>query len=325
MNNVYISIFGLNLSTINDFKNVINNQISSDYKINWTNITDDRLDILLINEDFSEINHVKNINKKTTSILKVSKNEKSAGEIQNNHLYLPLISSIAVNLWLDEALEKKQQLQQSNTRMSFPTEEEKAKHKKIDYKHISSTFSHIYSEYPDISNFTILNEGIAIAVFDLNNNLFYLDSEFNLENISDFIIIPAEINTIIKFKKHFKPKDLHHAFWQFVWDISPYEVPQHNNTYRLLKWPQPNLKFNRHALLKISAYLSKGCSIQYIHEKTNISVNTINRYLFACDIAQMMEEIPSHEALVNLPMVVETNEIGAVRGFFNNLRKKLGL
>ena len=91
MNNVYISIFGLNLSTINDFKNIINNQISSDYKINWTNITDDRLDILLINEDFSEINHVKNINKKTTSILKVSKNEKSAGEIQNNHLYLPLV------------------------------------------------------------------------------------------------------------------------------------------------------------------------------------------------------------------------------------------
>ena len=60
---IYISVLGLSLSVINDLKRIITEQILNQYKINWTNIADKNLQILLISDDLIELTDIKRVNK----------------------------------------------------------------------------------------------------------------------------------------------------------------------------------------------------------------------------------------------------------------------
>ena len=73
-NSIYISVLGLSLSVINDLKRIITEQILNQYKINWTNIADKNLQILLISDDLIELTDIKRVNKAHLHILKLSKN-----------------------------------------------------------------------------------------------------------------------------------------------------------------------------------------------------------------------------------------------------------
>lgn len=322
---IYISIFGLSLSTINDLKNIIYSQFFNQYQIQWTHISDARLQLLLINDDFAEIDHVEKISKSNIQILKLKKNEGISGELIDETLYLPINSPETLYRWIEQAIAKLivPVIAQMPSAQGF--EDQKRVPKKLSHQALANAFHKVNEEFAGISHFVIENNQNIIACFDLKNKEFYQNPEFNLIAEGNFAVVPADINTVVKFKKYFQCKELSNGIWQFIWDHAPYDVPNYGNAYKLQHWPQPASLQRRSELLKISAYLCKGCTAEYIHQKTNISANTIHRYLYACDIAQIMEVISAAESLDAVSVPVEIQEVSKVRGFFSSLRRKLGL
>lgn len=322
---IYISIFGLNLSTINDLKNIIYSHFFNQYQIQWTHISDARLQLLLINDDFADIDHVEKISKTNIQILKLKKNQDYSGELIDKTLYLPIKSPEPLFGWIEQALVKVNVAVMTQIPSNPDLENEKRVPKNISHQSLASAFQKVHEEYVGMSHFVIKNNQNIMACFDLKNKAFYQNPEFNLIAEGHFEVVPADLNTVVRFKKYFQPKELSHGVWQFIWDHAPDHIPNYGNAYKLSHWPQPSSFKQRTELLKISAYLSKGCTAAYIHEKTNISVNTIHRYLYACDIAQMMEEISVAESLDAVSVSVEIQEVSKVRSFFSSLRIKLGL
>lgn len=320
-----ISIFGLSRPVINDLKKVIADQLTPQFQINWTHIADKNLQILFVHENFSHVAQLERHDKTQLHILKLNKNEQTAGEIINNVLYLPLHSTHALIDWLSQSLNTElktvtESVPKLIAKVSMPRQQ-------LSHQSISSAFNSIYSEYANISKFMIQIQEQTLAFFDVNSKELYYNTELNIHDMTKLEVIPADLNSIIQLKKKFRARDLNHGIWQFVWDNLAEEVPEYHQAYRLRIWPQPMQHKNHHSVLKMSAYLSQGCTVQYIQEKMQISTAMINRYLFACEIAQIMEEIPLEQALKSHPAPLEIAPVveSSVRGFFSKLRKKLGL
>lgn len=60
---IYLSVFGLNLALINELKAIINIALQEKYEISWTHLADSKLQLLLINEDFINIPHIRSLAK----------------------------------------------------------------------------------------------------------------------------------------------------------------------------------------------------------------------------------------------------------------------
>lgn len=320
-----ISVFGLSLSAINDLKQALTIVLAAKFQINWTHIADKNLQILFVHERFSDLAQIERHRHNSLHVLKLGQNEQAAGKIVNNILYLPLYSTHALTEWLSQSL---------STELSMDIEPKPAfvakvsmLQQQLSHQSIRSAFNSIYSEYANISKFLIQSQGQTLSFFDVNSKELYSNTELNIHTMSELEIIPADLNSIVHLRKKFRARDLNHGIWQFVWDNLAEDVPEYHQAYRLRIWPQPMQHQQRNLVLKISAYLSKGCTAQYIQEKMQLSPETVYRYLFACEIAQMLEEIPLEQALQSHPMLLETTPVAesSVRGFFSKLRKKLGL
>ena len=68
----------------------------------------------------------------------------------------------------------------------------------------------------------------------------------------------------------------------------------------------------------------EGSSTQYIAEQIHLSQNFINRYLFACHIAQIIEEIPAMATVYHSQKTAQESS-NPLQSFFRSLRKKLGI
>lgn len=321
---LYISIFGLGLSVINDLKQAICAQFSSSIDIYWTNIADKNLQVLLIHDDFSDLPIITNDDRRQLKILKLRQNELQAGEIINDVLYLPLRTTQALAHWLHQAFSD--DFIQTTENKIETVASAVMQHQKLSHQSISKAFNCIFHDYANLSKFLIQSQEHSLSFFDVQSKELYSNHHLNMSDMPELEVIPADLNSILLFKKQFKPRDLSHGIWQFVYDHVD-EAPEYMQSYQLQMWPQPLQPQQRHELFKISAYFGQGCSVQYVQSKMNIDHAQLNRFLFACDIAQMLREIPSEQAhSVKAEQIDPTPvQTGALRGVFNQLRKKLGI
>ena len=63
---------------------------------------------------------------------------------------------------------------------------------------------------------------------------------------------------------------------------------------------------------------------QYIAEQIHLSQNFINRYLFACHIAKIIQEIPAMATVYHSQKTAQESS-NPLQSFFRSLRKKLGI
>nr|WP_279169284.1 hypothetical protein [Providencia huaxiensis] len=321
---LYISIFGLGLSVINDLKQAICSQFSSSIDIYWTNIADKNLQVLLIHDDFSDLPIITNDDSRPLRILKLRQNEQQAGEIINDVLYLPLRTTQALAHWLKQSFPD--DFTQTTENKIETVASAVVQQQKLSHQSISKAFNCIFHDYANLSKFLIQNQEHSLSFFDVQSKELYSNHHLKMSEMPELEVIPADLNSILLFKKQFKPRDLSHGIWQFVYDHVD-EAPEYTQSYQLQMWPQPPQSQQRHELFKISAYFGQGCSIQYVQSKMNIDRAQLNRFLFACDIAQILREIPSEQAhtVKTEPIDPTPAQTGAFRGFFNQLRKKLGI
>ena len=188
MNNkcINIAISGLSMSVSDDLKNKIRHAIPIDYGINWSNLSEPKIDILLINEAFFETPNIQHlINKYHFKILKVSKEKYHSGKIENDVLYLPLENEISLKQWLESTFLTLFNQQTSATQAS-------PKNHHIDLNHIHNMYK------PDNGRLHVYDDRGTLAVIDTRTEQVWVeptrlmqhtDSSFNydLAKTSDFV------------------------------------------------------------------------------------------------------------------------------------------
>ena len=88
---VNIAIFGLSLRTLNELKEHIQTAIPSHIQVNWSNIAEPHLDILMINHIFSDSPNIKSLIKNSDiKVLQIANDVDKNSSIENDTLYLPL-------------------------------------------------------------------------------------------------------------------------------------------------------------------------------------------------------------------------------------------
>ncbi len=320
--NINISIFGLNLSTINELKAIIDSILGPDYSIYWTNIADTNLQVLIINHDFFDLPNIKKIKKDNLFVLKVSNNLDLAGQIQEQNLYLPLIDQLPLKNWLFNTVIPP--LFPTSTATYIPKDEHT---NKIHYTHFQDILLQL-KQNDSKSKLLLLDDKIQIALIDPLANSIWIDPNFKKNTHEIFQLVHADLNSIVHFRHKHSAQDLQSGLWQWMWDHLSAETPIYHGCYRLKHWPQPAANAERKDILKLSAYFQQGNSIEYIQQQLEISSDFIQRYLFISNILNLIEEISAHKTQQYLNQNIESKNAentSSVRNFFSRLRKKLSI
>jgi hypothetical protein len=97
-----ISVFGLKLTTIDELKRIIERLLPDKYSVNWTNINDAGLDVLLISHLFYDLPNIVSIRQRPNlKTLKIAHDPLVQSQIIQDTLYLP-IEAQAIQLWFQQ-------------------------------------------------------------------------------------------------------------------------------------------------------------------------------------------------------------------------------
>jgi hypothetical protein len=104
---VNIAIFGLSLRTLNELKEHVQTAIPSHIQVNWSNIAEPQLDILMINHIFFDSPNIKSLIKNNhINVLQIANDADKNSSIEDDILYLPLNHLHSLHQWLNERLSK---------------------------------------------------------------------------------------------------------------------------------------------------------------------------------------------------------------------------
>ena len=161
-----ISVFGLKLTTIDELKLIIERLLPKSYSVNWTNINDASLDVLLISHLFYDLPNIVTIRQRPSlKTLKIAHDPVVQSQIIQDTFYLP-IDADAIKLWFENKVFEQSSAQhqtlpalvelnaQREQQTSSNIEKEQQPQRQDSLKQIQTTPS------PDISTATVQNQDI---------------------------------------------------------------------------------------------------------------------------------------------------------------------
>lgn len=311
---INIAISGLSLSVSDDLKNKIRQVIPTDYGINWSNLSEPKIDILLINEAFFETPNIQQlINKYHFAILKVSKEKYTSGTIENDILYLPLENESSLKRWLDESF---------LSRLSNPL----ANHKdtlvqQLDLNFIREMFD------PENGRLHLFDEKGTLAVVDTRTEQVWIEPtrltqstnhtfNYDLAKTSDFVKVSRK-----------RSYDLQNWMWNLFFKSPVFmQFSPDQGYFKLHYWPQPINNNQQKNILRMSACFIQGAEISVVAKRLNINENIVRQFVAASIATNMIEQInasASHYAADEKP--ANDEEQGVIHKFFSKLRRRFGL
>jgi len=171
MNNqcINIAISGLGLTTSDDLKVRLRKILPTNIGINWTNVADQNLNCILVNEQFFENDHIQNIiHNKKIPYLKISKHSENNESVEDNLLCIPIYDDCTLKNWVNfKLLNRIDQLEhvvESSVDLSPPSLEIK----EIDF------FADLYHQD---SRKVILSDQLGtLAIIDYHAHLAWLEA-----------------------------------------------------------------------------------------------------------------------------------------------------
>lgn len=314
MNNncINIAISGLGLLTIDDIKKRLINGLPHSIQFNWTHITDNKLDCLVINEDFFENNHIqKIINEKHVIYLKVSKVERV------NDPYLlctPITDDTPLQNFIQSCLKitsnTTTESQQSDLGSISPID--------------SQFFNQIYNEYS--RKILLKDQYGTIAVLDHNAHCAWPDTTRQTFMTNESIMyVDATTSDLLRVsRKH--QKNLENWLFELIWN-SPHfmHLPDDFATFKLHYWPQP-IVADQKIILQLSAAFSLGAQVSKVSEKLNISLMTVKKFVIANQAIKNIEKISLKDVqfAVQNTQIQESTESSNIQNFFQKLKRRFG-
>lgn len=310
---VKIAIFGLSLNVLESLKQKIQALYDTSIQINWVNIADPQLDILLVNDMFFGSPTIQNLvgNQKIAYLRLVNKQDK-AGSIENDALYLPFSATDEIRNWF-KARYMGTPLKRSNyeaqTTNSMQTTD------------INKLVKELFD--PRNSNIQVFDQQGNIALINIRKEQVWVDPERRANSTDSSLNYTYATMQKVQSVDSIQGQDLKIWLWNLLWYSPQLLKEQNSNTFYKLKfWPQPQSAYDRQNVFKIAACFEKGASISQVEKKLEIKQSVIQHFISVAVLMDAVQEI--NEADAKLIVKSEKTE-SVLKGFFGKLRRKLGL
>lgn len=316
---INIAISGLSLKVSDELKILIRNLISNQYGINWINISNNHIDLLIINENFFDADNIQNIlQKKKIPYLKITKTPSQNGNsIYEHTLHFPLEKSEPLLSWL-----QKNVLASLESTVINSTSASSNEMTLIDGHFIKSLHSQENTKlhlFDDKGTLAIIDNRTQIAWVEPSRQKAHTNMSFNFAfaKTSDF--------TKVSRKKSYYLQDW---LWNLIWNSNNFEnLASKDSYFKIDHWPQPYQKEYRKVSLQLSACFIQGAKITDVAHQLNLSIDDVLRFVTACLMANNGKFVSASKCTYTPNSYLENSntENHFFKNFIGKIRRRFGL
>ncbi|MGL5402923.1 MAG: hypothetical protein ACRC9I_03910 [Acinetobacter sp.] len=314
---INIAISGISLKVSDELKIELRKTIPNEFGINWINISDPNLDLLLINENFFDTEGIQRIiQQKQLPCLKISKGQGSCQIDEDNTLYLPFQQTDALKNWIQLRLLSYISNQQ-------PKNDFLSNHNAVSEKFLKDMLS------PENARLHLFDDHGTLAIIDTRSQIAWLEpTRLNTQTNHSFNYKFATTSDFIKVSRKVE-YDLQDWLWNLFWHSSEFQKlsPKENEYYKIEYWPQPHQSTDRKIALLLSACFIQGAQLSQVATQLKLPIQTVQLFISACIISNNGGVIPASEShYLKLEETKASNEQqGFLNKFFGKIRRRFGL
>ncbi|ENW16444.1 hypothetical protein L313_0272 [Acinetobacter haemolyticus CIP 64.3 = MTCC 9819] len=317
---INIAISGISLKVSDELKIELRKTIPNDFGINWINIADPNIDLLLINENFFDTEGIQRILKeKKLPCLKVSKGQGSCNIEENNTLYLPFQQTDALKNWIQLRLLSYLSHQQSQQ----PKTETVSTHNAVDAKFLTDMLD------PENARLHLFDDHGTLAIIDTRSQVAWLEpTRIHTHTNHSFNYAFATTFDFTKVSRKVE-YNLQDWLWNLIWYSHEFQTlaPVAEEYYKIDYWPQPMQSTDRKIILLLSACFIQGAQLNHVASHLNIPIQTVQQYIAACIASNNGSIISAADGHYLKSNTVEqpTEQQGFLNKFFGKIRRRFGL
>ncbi|USA53153.1 hypothetical protein NDN13_17215 [Acinetobacter sp. C32I] len=317
---INIAISGISLKVSDELKIELRKTIPHEFGINWINIADPNIDLLLINENFFETEGIQRIlEQKQLPCLKISKGEGSQHIEEHNTLYLPFQHTDALKNWIHLRLLSYITHQQAQQ----PKIESTSTHNAINEKYLTDMLN------PENARLHLFDDHGTLAIIDTRSQIAWLEpTRTHTQTNHSFKYEFATTSNFTKVSRKVE-YNLQDWLWNLFWHSLEFQrlAPNENEYYKIEYWPQPAQSTDRKTTLLLSACFIQGAQLYQVATQLKLPIQTVQQFIAACIISDNGGIIPASEShYLRIETTEQTIEQqGFLNKFFGKIRRRFGL
>lgn len=318
-NYINIATTGLSLKVLDELKTLIRKLISNEYSINWVNISNSHIDLLLINENFFDSDNIQNIlQKKKCPYLKITKTPSQNGYQLNEHtLHLPLEKVESLLDWLQINL-----ISYLNQKKTVVVSDLSNEPLLIDDKFIRNLHSLEHAKL------YLFDDKGTLAIIDNRTQMAWLEpsrQQTQTNQSFDFTFAKTSDFTKVSRKKNYYLQDW---LWNLIWHSKNFgNLATEDRYFKIDHWPQPYQKEYRKVSLQLSACFIQGAKITDVANQLNVSIDDVLRFVTACLMANNGKFISANKCAYAPNSYLENSNTDNhfFKNFIGKIRRRFGL
>ena len=314
---VNIAIFGLSLRTLNELKEHIQTAIPSHIQVNWSNIAEPHLDILMINHIFFDSPNIKSLIKNNhINVLQIANNADKNSLIEDDILYLPLNHLHSLHQWLNERLAKNAAIE----KVSPP----QATNTTIHRKQIGEVLQEILN--PKNGKIQLFDHNGLVAIADPRNEWVWQNPMLKTLHTDASLNYTYATQNDQLWITETPQQDLKQWLWNLLWASKDFNelCPPSASSFYLEIWPQPKNRIDRQDILRMSACFAQGAKIDTVAAQLNLSEQKVRHFVAACLGTNFGKLIKDREAKYSPQIQKNETEQNFMKKLFGRLRNRLG-
>ena len=314
---VNIAIFGLSLRTLNELKEHIQTAIPSHIQVNWSNIAEPHLDILMINHIFFDSPNITSlIQNNHINVLQIANNADKNSSIEDDTLYLPLNHLHSLHQWLNERLAKNAAIE----KVSPP----QATNTTIHRKQIREVLQEILN--PKNGKIQLFDHNGLIAIADPRNEWVWQNPMLKTLHTDASLNYTYATQNDQLWITEAPQQDLKQWLWNLLWASKDFNelCPPSASSFYLEIWPQPKNRIDRQDILRMSACFAQGAKIDTVAAQLNLSEQKVRHFVAACLGTNFGKLIKDREAKYSPQIQKNETEQHFMQKLFGRLRNRLG-
>ncbi|ENU88660.1 hypothetical protein F972_02014 [Acinetobacter sp. CIP 102529] len=314
---VNIAIFGLSLRTLNELKEHIQTAIPSHIQLNWSNIAEPHLDILMINHIFFDSPNIKSLIKNNhINVLQIANNADKNSLIEDDILYLPLNHLQSLHQWLNERLAKNAAIEKVSPAQATNTT--------IHRKQIREVLQEILN--PKNGKIQLFDHNGLIAIADPRNEWVWQNPMLQTLHTDPSLNYTYATQNDQLWITETPQQDLKQWLWNLLWASKDFNelCPPSASSFYLEIWPQPKNRIDRQDILRMSACFAQGAKIDTVAAQLNLSEQKVRHFVAACLGTNFGKLIKDREAKYSPQIQKNETEQHFMQKLFGRLRNRLG-
>ena len=314
---VNIAIFGRSVRTLNELKEHIQNAIPSHIQVNWSNIAEPHLDILMINHIFFDSPNIKSlIQNNHINVLQIANNADKNSSIEDDILYLPLNHLQSLHQWLNERLAKNAAIE----KVSPP----QATNTTIHRKQIREVLQEILN--PKNGKIQLFDHNGLVAIADPRNEWVWQNPMLQTLHTDPSLNYTYATQNDPLWLPVATQQDLKQWLWNLLWASKDFNelCPPSASSFYLEIWPQPINKIERQDILRMAACFAKGAEISVVASQLKLPEQRVKQFVAASLGVNYGKIIKDHQANYHPQNNQNMTEQNFMKKLFGRLRNRLG-